>query len=85
MFMSQFIYAKSWELSYLLSGTCGLFVREGHQDVRLPMVSIIISSLKGVTSNQRDNTATIDSYHLVFFELDACIKLSNTRIRIKLI
>ena len=63
--MSQFIYAKSWELSYLLSGTCGLFVREGHQDVKLPMASIIISSLKGVTSNQRDNTATIDNFHVI--------------------
>ena len=67
MFTSQFIYAKSWELSYLLSGTCGLFVREGHQDVKLPGANGFnhLSSLKGVTSYQRDNTATIDNFHVI--------------------
>ena len=51
------------------------------------MASIIISSLKGVTSYQRrqyrDNRQ-FPRYHPVFFELDACIKLNNTRIKIKL-
>ena len=54
---------------------------------QVQMASIIISSLKGVTSYQRrqyrDNRQ-FPGYHPVFFELDACIKLNNTRIKIKL-
>ena len=32
---------------------------------QVQMASIIISSLKGVTSYQRDNTATIDNFHVI--------------------
>ena len=61
MFSSQFIYAKSWELSYLL-----FFERDTKMsDYQVQMASIIINSLKGFRRYQRDNTAAIDNFHVI--------------------
>ena len=80
MFSSQFIYAKSWELSYLL-----FFERDTKMsDYQVQMASIIISSLKGFRRYEYGGNRQFPRYHLVLFELDACIKLNNTRIKIKL-
>ena len=61
MFSSQFIYAKSWELSYLL-----FFERDTKMsDYQVQMASIIISSLKGVASYQHDDTAATNNFHVI--------------------
>ena len=53
-------------------------------DYQVQMASIIISSLKGFRRYQYGGNRQFPRYHLVLFELDACIKLNNTRIKIKL-
>ena len=53
-------------------------------DYQVQMASIIISSLKGFRRYEYGGNRQFPRYHLVLFELDACIKLNNTRIKIKL-